>query len=581
MKNDLAPLRTALEAALAVLPPAEHFGDEGDADTARRLHERLRRDLLPRLGGGDAPLLLVAIAGPNNVGKSTLFNALVGTPLSPARPEGGLTKQCLAAAHPDAWTGPLKDFLTRRYDIVLVAPGEQAAVDQPGPAGRLYLVLAEAVPRGLVVMDTPDFDSVYRDNRERAEALLVTVDVLVFVVSRQTYQNAALVDFLRTAVGHGHPYLLVYNEASREETARGHLDKLAADVAHPALARYLAPHQPEVEAGEKPLATHPLDGGPALSALLGEPEHANALKARALEASLRDARADMERLSAAATRAAREPERLRQRLRHELLSVGRAAALKAVPADVLVEAFRDELDARSAFHRYVRLPFRGLATALTFVSRQVRRSFTGPEPTPPPVTQATDDTLKDGVRRLVEGFSPEVAAWRGDAATREVLARVWGPETLARLEQPLGPELLPPRAEEREGLYGFCRGLVAAELQGGPREELMQTLATLVYSVPSGAAAAVTVATGGLGQDAVIWAGTLLSTPLLERFVDLLGAQLRERVTQRWADTHGAALAQALEKHFFAELLTRLDTQVDGWERMTKILTGTTSRISS
>ncbi|HZI08477.1 MAG TPA: GTPase, partial [Archangium sp.] len=348
--NDLAHLRTALESARDALPAPERFPEAADADTARRLLERLRRDLLPRLGGADAPLLLVAIAGPNNVGKSTLFNALVGTHLSPARPEGGLTKQCLAAAHPDTWTGSLKDFLTRRYDIVPVASGEAAPVDQAGPAGRLYLVLAEAVPRGLVVMDTPDFDSVYRDNRERAEALLVTVDVLVFVVSRQTYQNAALVDFLRAAVGHGRPYLLVYNEATREEVARGHLEKLASDVGHPPLARYLASHQPEVEAGEKPLATNPLDAAPALTALLGEAEHAHALKAQALAASLRDARAEMEQLARAATTAAHEPERLRQRVRHELFAVGEHAALKAVPADVLIEAFRDELDARSAFH---------------------------------------------------------------------------------------------------------------------------------------------------------------------------------------------------------------------------------------
>ena len=258
--NDLSRLRTALESARDALPSPELFAAPADADTARRLQERLRRDLLPRLGDVDAPLLLVAIAGPNNVGKSTLFNALVGAHLSPARPEGGLTKQCLAATHPDTWTGSLKDFLTRRYDIVPVPSGASAPVDEPGPAGRLYLVLAGAVPRRLVVMDTPDFDSVYRDNRERAEALLVTVDVLVFVVSRQTYQNAALVDFLRAAVGHGHPYLLVYNEATREEVARGHLEKLASDVGHPPLARYLAPHQPEVEAGDKPLSTRPLDG---------------------------------------------------------------------------------------------------------------------------------------------------------------------------------------------------------------------------------------------------------------------------------------------------------------------------------
>ena len=579
--NDLASLRAALEAALGALPPAEHFPEEGDADTARRLHERLRRDLLPRLGGADAPLLLVAIAGPNNVGKSTLFNALVGTRLSPARPEGGLTKQCLAAAHPDTWTGALRDFLTRRYDIVLVAAGEQAPVDAPGPAGRLYLVLADAMPRGLVVMDTPDFDSVYRDNRERAEALLVTVDVLVFVVSRQTYQNAALVDFLRAGVGQGHPYLLVYNESSREDVARSHLDKLAGDVGHPPLARYLAPHQPEVEAGEKPLATHPLEPGPELPALLGEPRQARALKARALEASLRDARVELERLARAATEATREPERLRERLRHELREVGRAAALKAVPADVLVEAFRDELDARSDFHRVVRLPFRGLAAALTFVSRQVRRSFVGPEPEPPPVARATEDTLRMGVRRLVEGFAPEVATWKGEPATRGLLAEAMGPVTLARLEEPLGLEALESRMGDRQGLYTFCRGLVAQELQGGPREELLQTLATLVYSVPAGAAALVTVATGGLGQDAVIWAGTLLSTPLLERFVDLLGADLRERVVQRWADSHGASLAHVLEERLFSTLLERLDTQVDTCRRTARTLAETTSRISS
>ncbi|TQF14671.1 hypothetical protein FJV41_17605 [Myxococcus llanfairpwllgwyngyllgogerychwyrndrobwllllantysiliogogogochensis] len=581
MTRDPYTLRDSLASALDALPAPERFPEASDADLARRLAERLRRDLLPRLGSADAPLLLVAIAGPNNVGKSTLFNALVGAPLSPARPEGGLTKQCLAAAHPETWTGALKDFLTRRYDTVPVAPGALAPVDQPGPAGRLYLVLADAVPRGLLVMDTPDFDSVYRENRERAEALLVTVDVLVFVVSRQTYQNAALVDFLRAAVGHGRPYLLVYNEASREEVARGHLDKLASDVGHPPLARYLAPHQPDVEAGLRALATEPLDGSPPLDALLGEAEHARELKARALEASLADARAELEAVARASTRAASEPERLRQRLRHELEGVGRAAALKAVPADVLIDAFRDELDARSQFHKWVRLPFRGLATALTYVSRKVRQSFTGPEPegsqTP---SRTVDATMTDGVRRLVDAFAPEVAAWRGDPETREKLTEAFGPVTLAKLEEPLGFESLHAHAADRATLYAYCRELVAGELQGGMREELLQALTTLVYSVPSGAAAVVTVATGGFGHDAVVWAGTLLSTPLMERFVDLLGAQVRARVTRKWADAHGATLARALETRFFSDVLGHLDGLADDWNHTAARLEATRVELS-
>ena len=561
VQNDaLAALRTALEQAQAGLLPPEAW--QGPArETAQRLQERLQRDLLPRLSA-EAPMLMAAIAGPNNVGKSSLFNALLGLQLSPARAEGGLTKQCLAAVAPALWTGPTRALLERRFDVVQVTPGDVPPVDLPGPSGRLYLALIPTAPEALLLLDTPDFDSVFRSNRTNAEALLVTVDVVLFVTSRQTYQNAALVDFLRVAVGHGRPYALIYNEAGNLETATGHLEKLASDVGQPPVARYLVPHSPEVEAGTAFLAPVPLGDAPSLQALLGAPAFAPKLKARALRASVADAEAELGELASAARALTKEPARLADRIRHELNQVGSRAALKGVPADVLVEAFRDELDARSRVHRYIRLPFRGLATAMTYVGRKLRASFQGPDAQPPAEENQTEATLKDGLAQTLEALAPEVASWTGDEATRTALRASLGPATRDALLLPLAwPELLQANAD-RAQLYQFCRTLVGRELQGGIEEGALQALTTLVYSVPASAAALVTVVTGGVGQDAVIWAGTLLSTPLFERFVDLLGSGVRANVQQRWAEDHGATLAGAVEAHFFAPVLARLDAQV-------------------
>ena len=553
-------LPTALADAEAALDDIVPTVDVATAQVARRLSERIRRDLLPRLSA-EAPLLLAAIAGPNNVGKSTLFNALAGERLSPAHAEGGLTKQCLAVAHPDTASGAGLEALGRRYSVVGVPAGQIPPVDAAGPVGRLYLATPEHLPRGLVLLDTPDVDSVVAANRERTEALLVTVDVVVFVVSRHTYQNAALVDFVRAAVEHGRPWLAFYNEAPDPTLARAHLDKLAADVGQPPLARFWSPHDPAVETGAAPLRPQPLDGGPALAALLADPVLGSDLRRRARAASIREAHDELSRVRAAVASGSAEPARLRARLRDALFSAGAQAALHAVPADVLVEAFREELDARSRLHRWVRTPFRGLATVVTALGRRMRRSFTGEAGAATDPAEAADRALRDGLSRAVESLAPELAAWEGDSRTRMLLAEALGPTTLRALAAP-GLLVEADVPADRDALHTFCRELVRQELPGGFAESAMQTLATLVYSVPAGAAAAVTVASGGFGQDAAVWAGTLLSTPLMEKFVDALGTGIRRNVALAWADQHGKTLAHAVEARFFRPLLTHLDAQV-------------------
>ncbi|MFL5318364.1 MAG: hypothetical protein ACJ790_01815, partial [Myxococcaceae bacterium] len=205
---------------------------------------------------------------------------------------------------------------------------------------------------------------------------------------------------------------------------------------------------------------------------------------------------------------------------------------------------------------------RGLATALSFVGRQVRKSFAAEPPPKAPSRDLTEESLKDGLRLMAEALTPEIAAWRGDELAMTLLKDAMGSELQKKLQAPLAIETPELQQHDRAALYDYSRHLIAKELPADGREEVMQALTTLVYSVPAGAAAFVTVASGGIGHDAIIWAGTLLSTPLLEKFVDMLGSSVRSRVTTRWSEAHGESLAKALEERLFAPLLSHLDAQV-------------------
>lgn len=572
-------MREALEEAIKALPAAgELTGDA--ARVAERVEDRIRRDLLPRLGGSH-PTLIAGIAGPNNVGKSSLFNSLVGQQLSPARPEGGLTKQCFAVAHPSLWSGELRALIEERYEVVPVRPGAVPPITEPGPPGRLYLMETESLPQGLLLMDTPDFDSVHQTNRRAAEALLVTVDLVLFVVSRHTYQNAEVVRFLRDVVAHGRPYALVYNEALRDEVAEAHLTKLTEDVGHPPVAQEIAAHQPEVEAGRALLGTHPRPGHPPLGSLFRDPEAMAGLKVRALAASLRGATEELEVVAHALEESAAEPERLRSRIRRELLQVAERAAGLAIPADVLIEAFRDELDARSTTHRWLRKGPRLLAEGLTRVGRFIKTQLTGPEPVLPPVNERVRQALEAGVADVVEALASEVAGWRGDERTRTLLKETLGPRTLEQVARMPTLEEPPGAQSDREKLYRFCRELLATQMPPGLQDELRQWGATLAYAVPAVAGVVGAVVVPGVtGGADVVFASALVTTPLLERFVDAMGAGVRDAVAQTWRRSHGQTLARELESGPFGALLARLDEKVEQGHARAKALRQSAQRLN-
>src|SRR3954471_11629878 len=159
LPDALQQLRDAVAAAPLGLATT---GRDAAARTARSVVDQVDDYLLPRLRDLEAPLLTV-VGGSTGAGKSTLVNSLLG-------------------AHVTA-PGVLRP--TTRSPVLVCSPVDQAAFSGdrvlPGLARRtgegeatsgIKLVVSDALPSGLALVDAPDVDSVVEANRELAGQLL-------------------------------------------------------------------------------------------------------------------------------------------------------------------------------------------------------------------------------------------------------------------------------------------------------------------------------------------------------------------------------------------------------------------------
>ncbi|MFD7505542.1 GTPase [Streptomyces sp. NPDC059850] len=141
---------------------------------------------------------VVALAGATGSGKSTLFNALAGAPLS----EAGIRRPTTAAPLSCAWT----DHADGLLDRLGIPP-----VDRRRPAYPYDPAL-----RGLVLLDLPDHDSAAPGHRDRVDRLLGLVDAVVWVVDPEKYADAVLHErYLRPLAGYAEVTFVVLNQVDR------------------------------------------------------------------------------------------------------------------------------------------------------------------------------------------------------------------------------------------------------------------------------------------------------------------------------------------------------------------------------
>ncbi|MBN2218565.1 MAG: GTPase domain-containing protein [Pirellulales bacterium] len=178
----------------------------------REWFELLEHKLLPQLEL--PPLLVVAIVGGTNIGKSLLFNHLVGEEASGVSPLAAGTRHPVCLVSPQAADAELLGRLLEGFELRNWRSPEDALAD--GDENWLFWRAGRNVPDRLVLLDTPDIDSDVEVNWERARAIRRVADVLVAVLTQQKYNDAAVKRFFREAAEADKPIVVVFNQCDLE-----------------------------------------------------------------------------------------------------------------------------------------------------------------------------------------------------------------------------------------------------------------------------------------------------------------------------------------------------------------------------
>ena len=271
--------RLGAEAGAAGLP----------APTTAAWHANLYQKLVPQ--ASDSPYLIVVVAGGANMGKSTVFNHLVGCPASRVHHNAAETK------HPVAM---LPRGFADRHDLARVFSGfvlqpwtsEDDAVAEGHPDGLIYREdPSGAQPANLVLIDTPDVDAALPNNWKLAEAITHAADVVVALLTQQKYNDDKIRRFFRMAAEADKAVLAVVNMVDWPEDrdhCQGWLDTFQKGTGARPLHAYAVPRD-RAAARDNRLAFHPLS--PRASdprADLAELQFAD-IKIRSLRGALRQA----------------------------------------------------------------------------------------------------------------------------------------------------------------------------------------------------------------------------------------------------------------------------------------------------
>jgi hypothetical protein len=214
--DDAAELRARVEAlagSLAAVSFVPGTGPEAEGGSALARGARIvRSKLLAEIDRGFSGPLVCAFAGGTNVGKSSLFNAILGARVSSVDARAGHTVFPTAAG-PAGAREALAAFLPD-YEVAEGGPpqrGRTGGRKRTDSGERIVLFSELASPGGCLAIDSPDVDSALRVHHGRADDALAASDCLAFVTSPTKYNDRRCVEFLLDAAAMGKRVLVLFN----------------------------------------------------------------------------------------------------------------------------------------------------------------------------------------------------------------------------------------------------------------------------------------------------------------------------------------------------------------------------------
>ena len=157
--------------------------------------------LAARLGEGASAPLRLALFGPTGGGKSKIFSSLIHEDVSASGFRRPFTMEPVCYVH-DSWPA--------------------GALELPGAVRHHQ----QSFWRSIVLIDTPDFDSVEAQNLAAAERVLGAADSILFVTDTQKYGDQSTWEYLGRILSDRKPVFVVINKVTDDGPAGDFFDRV-------------------------------------------------------------------------------------------------------------------------------------------------------------------------------------------------------------------------------------------------------------------------------------------------------------------------------------------------------------------